>query len=80
MTASKARIRIQSPGDWRKKHANRHPLVNKEKIGSSYLDRILRLTLPLAANIIEAILDGRQPKGLALVDFMEPFPIEWEEE
>jgi hypothetical protein len=39
----------------------------------------LRLTL-LAPNIVEAILDGRQPKGLALTDFMEPFPVQWEEQ
>ena len=54
-------------------------LATKEKISSSYLARILRLTL-LAPDIVEAILDGRQPKGLALADFMEPFPVEWEEQ
>jgi len=54
-------------------------LAEKEKISSSYLARILRLTL-LAPDIVEAILDGRQPKGLALADFMEPFPMEWDEQ
>ena len=54
-------------------------LAEKEKISSSYLARILRLTL-LAPDIVEAILDGRQPKGLALANFMEPFPVEWEEQ
>ena len=57
-----------------KKDANRYPLVNKEKIGSSCLARILRLTILLAPYFIEAILDGRRPKGLALVDFMEAVP------
>ena len=52
-------------------------LAEKEKISSSYLARILRLTL-LAPDIIESILDGRHPKGLALADFMESFPMEWE--
>jgi len=52
-------------------------LAEVEKISSSYLARILRLTL-LAPDIIESILDGRQPKGLALADLMEPFPMEWE--
>ena len=52
-------------------------LAEAEKINKSYLSRILRLTL-LAPDIVESILDGRQPKGLALADFMEPFPVEWE--
>ena len=52
-------------------------LAEAEKINKSYLSRILRLTL-LAPDIFQAILDGCQPKGLALADFMEPFPVEWE--
>jgi len=52
-------------------------LAEAEKINKSYLSRILRLTL-LAPDIVQAVLDGRQPKGLALADFMEPFPVEWE--
>ena len=35
-------------------------LAAAEKINSSYVSRILRLTL-LAPAIVEAILDGRQP-------------------
>jgi hypothetical protein len=52
-------------------------LAEKEKINASYLARILRLTL-LAPDIVEAILDGRQPKGLLLVDLMKTFPVEWD--
>ena len=52
-------------------------LAEMEKFNKSYLSRILRLTL-LAPDIVQAILDGRQPKGLALADLMEPFPVEWE--
>ena len=52
-------------------------LAEAEKINKSYLSRILRLTL-LAPDIVETILNGCQPKGLALADFMEPFPVEWE--
>ena len=33
-----------------------------EKIDRSYLCRVLRLTL-LAPEIVEAVLDGRQPEG-----------------
>ena len=35
-----------------------------------------RLTL-LAPDIVEAILDGRQPEVLGLRALLEPFPIEW---
>ena len=38
---------------------------------------MLRLTL-LAPDIVEAILDGRQPKGMTLPGLMEPFSLEWE--
>ena len=52
-------------------------LAAAEKINSSYVSRMLRLTL-LAPGIVEAILDGRQPQGMALPGLMEPFPAEWE--
>ncbi len=51
-------------------------LAAAENINSSYVSRLLRLTL-LAPDIVEAILDGRQPEGLALPGLMEPFPVEW---
>jgi len=47
-----------------------------EKINSSYVSRLLRLTL-LAPDIFEAILDGRQPEGMTLPGLMEPFSVEW---
>lgn len=37
---------------------------------------MLRLTL-LAPDIIEAILDGLQPKGLGLPEMMETLSVEW---
>jgi hypothetical protein len=52
-------------------------LAEAEKINRSYLCRILRLTL-LAPDIVEAILDGRQPQGMTLPGLMKPFPIEWQ--
>jgi hypothetical protein len=51
-------------------------LAAAEKINSSYVSRLLRLTL-LAPDIVEAILDGRQPDGMTLPGLMEPFPGEW---
>ena len=52
-------------------------LAAAEKINSSYVSRLLRLTL-LAPDIVEAILDGRQQEGMTLPGLMEPFPVEWE--
>ena len=52
-------------------------LAAAEKINSSYVSRVLRLTL-LAPGIVEAILDGRQPEGMRLPALMKPFPVEWE--
>ncbi len=51
-------------------------LAAAEKINSSYVSRLLRLTL-LAPDIVEAILDGRQPEGMTLPGLMEPFPKVW---
>jgi hypothetical protein len=44
-----------------------------------YVSGILRLTL-LAPEIVEAILDGRQPYGMRLVDLLEGFPVEWKQQ
>lgn len=52
-------------------------LAAAEKINSSYVSRVLRLTL-LAPSLVEAILDGRQAEGVALPGLMEPFPVVWE--
>ncbi len=52
-------------------------LAAAEKINSSYVSRVLRLTL-LAPEIVEAILDGRQPEKMTLPGLMEPFPVDWD--
>ncbi|SLN75196.1 MULTISPECIES: hypothetical protein [Roseobacteraceae] len=51
-------------------------LAEREGIASSYMTRVLRLTL-LAPNIVEAILDGRHKPDLTLARVMEPFPAIW---
>ena len=50
-----------------------------EKINSSYVSRVLRLTV-LAPEIVEAILDGRQPAEMTLAALMEPFAVTWQEQ
>ncbi len=51
-------------------------LAEAEKINPSYIARVLRLTL-LAPDVVEAILDGRQPAGMQLDHLLAPFPVEW---
>ena len=51
-------------------------LAEAEKINQSYLCRVLRLTL-LAPDIVEAILDGRQPAALQMDALLKPIPLEW---
>lgn len=59
--------------------ASLNELSEAEKISPSYLTRIYRLTL-LAPDIVEAILDGRQPRILQLADMMDDMPAEWEKQ
>jgi len=54
-------------------------LARHENLAFSYLTRILRLSL-LAPDIVEAILDGRQPAGMQLDDLLKGFPLEWQEQ
>jgi hypothetical protein len=51
-------------------------LASAEKINSSYVSRLLRLTL-LSPDIVGAILEGRQPETMTLPGLIEPFPVEW---
>ena len=52
-------------------------LARAKGVAPSYVSRVLRLTL-LAPEIVEAILDGRQPAELQLDDLLKGFPLEWE--
>ena len=60
-------------------HATIEDIAAAEKINTSYVSRILRLTL-LAPDIVETILDGRQPATLTMAALMKPFPVQWEEQ
>jgi hypothetical protein len=59
------------------RYASISEIATKEKIDRGYVGSILRLTL-LAPDIVEAILDGRQPAGLGLPALLKPFPVEWD--
>ena len=61
------------------RYASISEIATAEKIDRGYVGSILRLTL-LAPDIVEAILDGRQPDGLGLPALLEPFPIEWDQQ
>jgi hypothetical protein len=50
-----------------------------EKINETFVGRVLRLTL-LAPDIVEAIVNGRQPAGLQLDALMSRFPVDWQEQ
>jgi hypothetical protein len=51
-------------------------LAAAEMINASYVGRLLRLTL-LAPDVVEAILDGRQPVEMTLALLMRPCPASW---
>jgi hypothetical protein len=48
-------------------------------VTDAYVCRLLPLTC-LAPDIVEAILDGRQPKGLRLAEVLGNGPVGWHEQ
>lgn len=52
-------------------------IADAENINPSYISRVLRMTL-LAPEIVEAILQGRQPAGLTMARAMQPFSSNWD--
>jgi hypothetical protein len=57
--------------------ASLRELAEAERLGLSYVARILRMTL-LSPDIIEHVLNGR--RGARLATLMQTFPIEWEQQ
>lgn len=51
-------------------------LAEREGIASSYMTRVLRLTL-IAPEFVEAILDGKQGPEVTLARVLDPLPVEW---
>ena len=58
------------------RYATINELAAAEKTNSSYVSRMLCLTL-LAPDIVDAILDGQQLEDMTLPGLMEPLPVEW---
>jgi hypothetical protein len=54
-------------------------LAAKERINKSYLCRTMRLTL-LAPDLVEAILNGTQPRTLTLGSLIAALPDVWDEQ
>jgi hypothetical protein len=54
-------------------------IAEAEKIDRSFVSRLLDLTL-LAPDIQEAILEGRQAKGVQLEELTRVMPLEWGEQ
>ena len=54
-------------------------LAEQEGVTDAYVCRMLPLTC-LAPDIVEAILDGRQPKGLRLAEMLGNGPLGWEDQ
>ncbi len=58
------------------RYSSINEMAAAEKVERGYLGTLLRLTL-LAPDIVEAILDGRQPPELGLPGLLAPLPVEW---
>jgi hypothetical protein len=54
-------------------------LAEQEGVTDAYVCRLLPLTC-LAPDIVEALLDGRQSKGLRLLEMLGNGPLVWEEQ
>jgi hypothetical protein len=54
-------------------------LAHAMNLDWSYVHRLLRLTL-LAPDIVEAIVDGREPEGLTLNKLRGSLPLAWAEQ
>jgi hypothetical protein len=56
-----------------------HDLAEHEGVTVPYVCQLLPLTC-LVPDIVEAILDGRQPKGLRLAEMLGNGPLAWNEQ
>ena len=61
------------------KYRSAAEIAEAEGVTRSFVNRLLRLTL-LAPDIVEAILEGRQPKAMQLEELTDAIPSEWEKQ
>jgi hypothetical protein len=61
------------------RYASISEMATAEKIERGYLGTLLRLTL-LAPEMVEAILNGRQPERVTLPRLLEGVPVGWGEQ
>lgn len=54
-------------------------IAEQEKLDESYVAKVMNLTL-LAPDIVEMILDGRQPDVMTWRELRKPFPMVWSEQ
>ena len=57
-------------------HGTARELAKAERVNETYICRALRLTL-LAPDMVEAILDGRQPEEVTLPRLLAGVEVEW---
>lgn len=60
-------------------HGNVREPARAEKVNETYISRAQRLTL-LAPDMVEAILDRRQPEGMTLPGLLAGVATEWTEQ
>jgi hypothetical protein len=58
------------------RYASISEMAAGEKIERGYLGTLLRLTL-LAPDLVEVILNGREPEGMTLPQLLEGVPVGW---
>src|SRR5262245_17577723 len=54
-------------------------LAATEGLNGSYVSHVLRLTL-VAPDLVEAVLDGKQPTTMQLQPLLRTFPCEWSQQ
>lgn len=59
------------------RYASISEMAAAERIERGYLGALLRLTL-LAPDVVETILEGRQPESIALPGLLKAIPVAWE--
>jgi hypothetical protein len=63
----------------RGEYADTAEIARKFDLSEPYVKRMLRLAF-LAPDVVEAIAEGRQPRGLTLQRLISPLPLAWREQ